>query len=179
MRLEFKWTVSRGRNTYGYNVCSLYVDGTKVSSCNGGGYDMKATALGNWFARRFEGQLRKMVIPMSRRNGVQVQEYYGLTYHDPNFDPGKAPITEDTCFGAKKGMTVEEAENAGVSLGLDRYQAFYLASSRVPTERHTVPLIDGACGLSSVERIMEATGLKLENTYDWKGRSVYRLTGEG
>lgn len=56
--LEFRWTTSRGRDTYGYNICALYVDGVKVSSCNGGGYDMEGTALGNWIARRFAAELR-------------------------------------------------------------------------------------------------------------------------
>ena len=42
---SFKWTVSRGRYTYGYNICTMYLhrrngDKVKVSSCNGGGYDM-------------------------------------------------------------------------------------------------------------------------------------------
>lgn len=44
--LQFKWTISRGRDTYGYNICSLYVDGKKVSGCSGGGYDMMGTCLG-------------------------------------------------------------------------------------------------------------------------------------
>lgn len=64
---------------------------------------------------------------------------------------------------------MEQAEAAGESLGLERYQAFYRASSKVPTERHTVPLIDGACGMSSVERIANAIGLRLK--YITGGRS--------
>lgn len=27
--LYFKWTISKGRNTYGYNICTLLVDGEK------------------------------------------------------------------------------------------------------------------------------------------------------
>ena len=46
--LEFIWTVSRGRETYGYNICSLYSNGVKVSSCNGGGYDMQGVCLANY-----------------------------------------------------------------------------------------------------------------------------------
>lgn len=56
--LEFRWTVSRGRDTYGYNVCSLYVDGTKVAACNGGGYDMEGTCLGTFIARNYGERLR-------------------------------------------------------------------------------------------------------------------------
>ena len=37
MVLTFKWTVSKGRETYGHNICTLFVDGKKIASCNGGG----------------------------------------------------------------------------------------------------------------------------------------------
>jgi len=169
--LEFKWTVSRGRNTYGYNICSLYVDGRKVSACNGGGYDMKGTALGDFIARRYADRLRKL---------QPTQKFYGLSYHDPNYDPGKAVVgsecTDRTLGQNSTGKTVEEAEAAGESLGLERYQAFYKASSHIPTEQHTVPLIDGACGFSSVEKIMQALGLSLEglNTRS-RRRDMYLL----
>lgn len=46
--LEYVWTVSKGRDTYGYNICSLYANGVKVGSCNGGGYDMQGVALANY-----------------------------------------------------------------------------------------------------------------------------------
>lgn len=164
--LEYKWTVSKGRYTYGYNICSLYVDGHKRASCNGGGYDMQGTCLGNWIANRFPDRLMGLDTPMHTRNGREIQEYYGLTYHDPNFDPGKAIVgqgcTDRTLGGKAEGKTIEQAEADGESFGLERYQAFYSASSRIPTERHTVPLIDGACGISSVQRIGEAIGLEFQ-----------------
>lgn len=56
--LEFKWTVSRGRDSYGYNICTLYADGRKVARCNGGGYDMKGTCLGNYLVSHFADRLR-------------------------------------------------------------------------------------------------------------------------
>lgn len=58
--LEFKWTTSRGRDTYGYNVCTLYADGRKVARCNGGGYDMKGTCLGNYLESAFTDRLRAL-----------------------------------------------------------------------------------------------------------------------
>jgi hypothetical protein len=153
--LEIKWTVSHAQNTYGYNICTLYVNGQKSARCNGGNYDMRGTCLGDWLAQAFSDRLLKLQIPMSRRNGEDVREYYGLSYHDPNFNPGKAVVP-----GTNK--TVEEREKSGDSIGLERYQAFYRESSNVPTERHTVPSIDGACGWSSVERIANAIGVTLE-----------------
>lgn len=55
--LRFKWTVSKARDTYGYNICSLYAAGVKVASCNGGGYDMQGTALAEYLAEQFQPQL--------------------------------------------------------------------------------------------------------------------------
>jgi len=140
---RFKWTVSRGRNTYGYNICTLYIDGEKVAACNGGGYDMQGTCLGNWLAVHGEKRLCKLD-----------KGFYGLSFHDPDFDPGQAVLPD--------GKTVAQAEEDGVSLGLDRYQQFHAASSKVPTERHKIPLIDGACGMSSVLAIGEAIGYRFE-----------------
>jgi len=57
--LEFRWTVSKGRDTYGYNICSLWVDGVKVSSCNGGGYDMQGTAFAEWLQDNFQDRLQQ------------------------------------------------------------------------------------------------------------------------
>lgn len=55
--LEEKWTLSKGRDTYGYNICSLWSHYGKVASCNGGGYDMQGTSLAEflmiYFADRF------------------------------------------------------------------------------------------------------------------------------
>jgi hypothetical protein len=194
--LEFRWTVSRGRDSYGYNICSLYVDGRKVSSCNGGGYDMQGTALGNWIAKAYADRLLALQpadMPEQSHwepaknakrfnDGKRVSDgryFYGLTYHDPNYDPGKAVVGKDTSdrtMGGTEGETVEQAEAAGKSLGLERYQAFYSASSKVPTDRHTVPLIDGACGISSVQSIMKAIGLELQYVPTRSRRdSVYTL----
>ena len=54
---DFRWTISQAEATNGYTVCSLWVDGVKVSACNGGGYDMKGTALGSWLESAFADRL--------------------------------------------------------------------------------------------------------------------------
>ena len=130
--LKFKWTVSKAVNTYGYNICSLFVNGQKVSSCNGGGYDMQGTCLGDWIEREFEDELLQLK-----------DNFYGLTFHNPNWQPSQEII---------------KREEEGKSLGLERYQDFYKQSSKLPTEKHTIPLIDGACGVNSVENILKAVG---------------------
>ena len=82
--LKFKYTTSKGRDSYGYNICSLWVDGEKQASTCGGGYDMKGTALGNWMARKFEKELLKFN-----------KSFYGLTFHDPNWQPSKECLKEE------------------------------------------------------------------------------------
>jgi len=175
--LKFKWTVSKQRDTYGYNICSLYVDGRKASACSGGGYDMQGKALGNWIARTFEKELVGLTIPKSRRNGQDVQEYYGLTFHDPGFDPGKVKVDRAPVFGKDEdiGKTIDELEEEGKSLGLERYQAFYKGSSSVPDAKHRIPLIDGACGISSVEQIVNAIGFKLIRLKSTTNLTMYRM----
>jgi hypothetical protein len=47
--LNISWSVSRGQDTYGYNICRL--DDTRTGKryhLNGGGYDMIGTVLGDW-----------------------------------------------------------------------------------------------------------------------------------
>ena len=139
--LKIKWTTSKARDSYGYNVCTLLVDSEKKARCNGGGYDMKGTCFGSWIEKEFEKYLLKFK-----------QDFYGLTYHDPNWQPSKEII---------------KREEEGKSLGLERYQDFYKQSSKLPTEKHTIPQINGACGFSSVEKILNHLGFKISCTdYD-------------
>lgn len=76
--LTFKFGTSRAADSYGYNLVSLWVDGKKVSSCNGGGYDMKGTALGDWIMKQFPEELKKL----PAHNGADNTGYYGLRFWD-------------------------------------------------------------------------------------------------
>lgn len=58
--LEIKWSISRGRDTYGYSICSLYVYGQKVTDCNGGGYDMVGTVIGELVTALFGAELEEL-----------------------------------------------------------------------------------------------------------------------
>lgn len=84
-----------------------------------------------------------------------VNEYYGLTFYDPHYNPGKELINEET---------IDSREKRGKTIGLEKVQAFYSASSPLPTEKHKIPLIDGRCGFDSVERIINDI-LKLSLLY--------------
>lgn len=50
--LELNWTISKARDTHGYNRVSLY-DGSKKYSALGGGYDMVGTVFGKWLAANY------------------------------------------------------------------------------------------------------------------------------
>lgn len=181
--LTIRWGTSRGRDTWGYTTCSLRNHrGQRLAACNGGGYDMRGTVIGHWIAATFPRELCKLKpadFPMKHGRYPAEddhRELYGLTYHDPNYDPGKAVIGEgcqDRTLGGAEGQTVAEAEAANKSFGLERYQAIYRASSPVPTARHTVPSIDGGCGISSVLDILRAIGLTLRKVADTKRLDVY------
>ena len=57
--LKLSWSVSRGRDTYGYNICRLDDGSTgKRYKCNGGGYDMAGTVFGEWLADVYQAELK-------------------------------------------------------------------------------------------------------------------------
>jgi hypothetical protein len=57
-RLTISWAISRGRDTYGYNICRLDDNTTgKRYRCMGGGYDMQGTVLGDWLEDTHQAEL--------------------------------------------------------------------------------------------------------------------------
>lgn len=56
--LPLSWSVSRGMSTYGYNICRLDDNATgKRFRCNGGGYDMVGTVIGQWLQSEYQERL--------------------------------------------------------------------------------------------------------------------------
>lgn len=82
--LQYKWTISKGRETYGYNICTLYVNGRKVARCNGGGYDMQGTCLSQYMRVRFEKELKGLT--GNNGSGDDGTGYYGLNFYGPKPD---------------------------------------------------------------------------------------------
>ena len=104
--LSLKWSVSRGRYTYGYNIVTLTDNSTgKKYRTNGGGYDMEGVVFSGWMDDNYR----------ERYQGLDPNSYYGLYEGDDGY-------------------------------------------------RYT----DGACGLSRMERIAEAIGLKYQAVYSRK-----------
>ena len=78
--LTFNWTISRGRDTYGYNICTLKdYKGEKIASTCGGGYDMKGTVLGEMINKYFTHELKKL----------STKDFYGLSHYNPNAKTSK------------------------------------------------------------------------------------------
>lgn len=59
--LTLSWSISRGRGTYGGNICRLDDTTTdKRYRCSGGGYDMTGTVLGDWLTDVYQSELQAL-----------------------------------------------------------------------------------------------------------------------
>lgn len=83
--LEIKWTTSRGRETFGYNICTLRAqDGTKYR-CMGGGYDMLGTCFGEWLQANYQDRLWEIreraynIVSIGNRS-TNHGGFYGMTW---------------------------------------------------------------------------------------------------
>jgi len=111
----FKWTVSKGRDTYGYNICSLWIDGDKVSSCNGGGYDMKGTAFGKWLGEVERENLKKLTAHYgSFDDGTG---FYGLSFYNPQTKKREKNWTEGCNIHLDGACGFSSMERIAVELG--------------------------------------------------------------
>lgn len=94
--LHFRWSISRGYNTYGYNICTLLVDGDKVASCDGGGYDMQGTVLAGWIQEAFQDRLQELfkedidsitdeMLELSNKSNKRKTVYYFYQYNTKKY----------------------------------------------------------------------------------------------
>ena len=57
--LSLSWSISRGRDTYGYNICRLDSRDTGARyRCMGGGYDMVGTVFGDFLEAEHQSRLQ-------------------------------------------------------------------------------------------------------------------------
>ncbi len=73
--LDITWSVSRARDTYGYNVVTLR-DGDKKFKANGGGYDMQGTVFGQWLWYSYADKIKAMVTPHSHEDDKGMYGYF-------------------------------------------------------------------------------------------------------
>ena len=77
LHLNYKWTTSRGRDTYGYNICTLRVYGEAVARCCGGGYDMEGSCLGEFVTAIFKPELIELAKQAVHGHGYSDGREYG------------------------------------------------------------------------------------------------------
>lgn len=82
--LALSWSVSRGQDTYGYNIARLD-DQNTGSRCRtiGGGYDMVGTVIGEWLENVYQDRLQALcdtleAKPYGSTSWVHFERYYGM-----------------------------------------------------------------------------------------------------
>lgn len=119
-----KWTLSKGQNTYGYNICTIKDTKTgKKGQCNGGGYDMAGTSLAGLLV---ELELNKHLLKIvGKTNCNYIHDATNGTFinNEPGGHTYESPIFYGTYYQIdKKGnhsVTVDGA--TGMSNVIDLY----------------------------------------------------------
>ena len=116
--LELSWSTSRGRDTYGYNICKLSTGyrGKTYRTC-GGGYDMTGTVLGDFIEAEYQDRLQaiggragsmygkdKPYTSVDRSDPDAALALYGMTV---NLDTGHVSI--DGACGTSSVQRIGEA----------------------------------------------------------------------
>ena len=112
--LSLTWSISRGRETYGYNIARLdsSATGARYRTC-GGGYDMVGTVIGQWLESDYQDRLQALAVALREDLvdcGYSVKGYlghptklYGLTVK-PN-----GTVSLDGACGINAMIDVAEA----------------------------------------------------------------------
>lgn len=74
--LELKYTVSKARDSYGYNIITLIDRETKYRTC-GGGYDMIGTVFAKWLWANYKDRIIELCNPYECKSPGEI-EYYGF-----------------------------------------------------------------------------------------------------
>ena len=110
--LGIRWSISRGRETYGYNIVTLTDETTgKRFRAMGGGYDMVGTVFGHWLAATYPTELAAIADrqgPSTEHRG-QVADRYGMYRWEP-----AGPVTLDGACGLESMQRI--ARELGVEL---------------------------------------------------------------
>lgn len=147
--LALKHGISRGQDTFGYNLVTLTDSGTgkRFRTC-GGGYDMVGTVFGQWLQDNHQDKLLTVAPDCDKAYDTVHKRYVHRSTDQNVFDFGLhcEYLYGSTCQIDDKGQVLS------VSL-------------------------DGACGLECMIKIAKRIGLQVETVYkrDKKGRIVDKL----
>lgn len=82
--VSITWSTSRGRDTYGWNICRATSRQTdKTYRTMGGGYDMVGTVIGEWFASEYQAELKQLA--HENLEGFKPYGLSGSTLHNGAF----------------------------------------------------------------------------------------------
>lgn len=131
--LNISWTTSKGRDTYGYNICRLDDRQRRFKTC-GGGYDMLGTVLGDWIENTFQARLQQI----ANRAGAHYSKAEGYKSNDGDIVSDKFPqlriprlygmarnddtghVSLDGACGVSCMVEIAEALNVSLSANIDR-----------------------------------------------------------
>ena len=117
--LEIKWSISKGRNTYGYNICRLQdtLNYQMYTTC-GGGYDMIGTVFAEWLQNNHQDRLQKLA-----GDGVDLKEYGSCGYkHVLQF--GGMFVTPEKHITLDGGYGIASMLRIAESIGLNVRQTY-------------------------------------------------------
>jgi hypothetical protein len=148
LQLEFRWTTSKGESTFGWNICTLWVNGEKVSSTCGGNYDSKGVAFAKYVAQSFPGRLRDLARPLiDEAENSPLGRFY--TTGEYIALPGRDSFNTNA-----HGLSVWR-NNTGEPINVS---------------------LEGAAGFEAMTRIAYAIGLDVRWVYGTPKKDVYLLT---
>ena len=104
--LEIRWTKSRGIETYGWNIVTLYDGDTKYRT-NGGGFDMDGTVFAMWLQANYMTDIIAKCKPID----------YGLHFIDREGDYGF--FTKDGKYWLDGGCGLDNIKRIAKAIGLD------------------------------------------------------------
>ena len=155
--LLFKWSISRGRDTYGYNICSLWIHERKEATTCGGGYDMKGTVLGEFIEKHYQDRLLKL----HRRAGSR---YSVAPESSPAAKNGKKYKRLKALIPKNRPIWHQHGELYGLT-------TYYKRGELKPFKMS----LDGACGFESMQRIGRAVGLSFHYQYGNANETIYTM----
>lgn len=123
--LTLTWSVSRGRETYGYNIRTLTDDATgKRYRCMGGGYDMTGTVFAEWLQEVHQDRLKAIggrahgqYVPAEggwQRGADNADGLYGMAVYAYDGRLGVQRVSLDGGCGMESMVRIAEA--AGLSV---------------------------------------------------------------
>ncbi len=126
-KLSISWSVSRGRDTYGYNICRLDDrNNGKRFKCTGGGYDMVGTAFGDWLEDTYQERLLAL---KDRANYTRTAagEFVPANREDSLY--GMAYLEKDNRISLDGACVIECMIRIAEAIGLD-VERDYIATGR-------------------------------------------------